>query len=836
MRQPDYMPSKIPFNQGVNLVWERGTLPTGSFSRFQNMRWKGDGAEQRLGQTRHHTTTAHATKEITSMYQFSKSGQTERRLFAQYDTGLIEEATDNPPTVTTGNFGSTALAARTGSSPASWGMIQDMCIMSDGAGQHQIHTGSLEKPVLVNVYISAAAIPEIPEAGADYTQEATDGLSTTVVVLDGIDSSNDALFIGFSVPVNKITFTIPATNDEASVATVSYRKNDSTWADSSDTDGTDVGGDTFKQTGSFTWTQPTDEIPHYAFGRSCFMYRITFSAALDAEVEVSAITGENTAGFQDIQNVWDGIPPYAVEAILYDDSASTAQSYEGSFSRNADRDARQANKPIEYSNMSAQSFEPGDMAVADYIYFSSQDPIFGFRLDVGKTPNTTASTTIDAADYWNGTAWTTLSLSATNEGTNGGANSGFVTWARKVARKSNFNSSSYHAYWYRFSFDKVLSASLTWSIQTLPYFDINDISTTGQTNATWKDRMSYSFQDNYIHFSVKNKPMVLNGDDYGLIGAGDGRKNKVKAMVRFYNELFAFQEEKGRDGGCLTVIEGDAPENYSKLVLSTQIGIMNAKCVAVLEDVDISELNKERPIFKALFWLSRYGVFKCDGRVVKNVSGGIANFFDATQSEVVRVGYEDKHWLEWDPTYNVLRIGLVSGGSATEPNIFLVYNPVTGVWGTDTLGQDLSCMTNVEAASGDISVLQYGGTQDGFVMQFNTTTNDTAASSTAIDADVIMELDSEKDRLRVKQELMKCKVQSAGDISRSVSINGNTTYTNARTIGMTARIAGESYRREEKLTDDIEGEHLSFRWRNNTASQSMYLLDVEFRLQPKYNR
>ena len=136
-----------------------------------------------------------------------------------------------------------------------------------------------------------------------------------------------------------------------------------------------------------------------------FWYRITFSAALDAEVEVSAITGENTSGFQDIQNVWDGIMPEATMALIEDSSAGTFATY------------------------SSQAILCGELVGAashDYIYISSHDPLFGIYLDIGGSPNITATTTVDEIATWTGAAFTNLSSVSTNDG---GASTGFITWA-----------------------------------------------------------------------------------------------------------------------------------------------------------------------------------------------------------------------------------------------------------------------------------------------------------------------------------------------------------------------------------------------------------------------
>ena len=140
------------FDGGVNEVNERGVLPTNSFSRIRNMRWRYPGFEQRLGTALHHTAATDNANEIISLNGFSKSKITERALFAQYSNGEVRKATDNPPAVTTGEFGTQVMAARTGASPATYDTFVDHMIYADGADMAQIYTGALRPPIAFNVY------------------------------------------------------------------------------------------------------------------------------------------------------------------------------------------------------------------------------------------------------------------------------------------------------------------------------------------------------------------------------------------------------------------------------------------------------------------------------------------------------------------------------------------------------------------------------------------------------------------------------------------------------------------------------------------------------------
>ncbi len=817
----------IPIQGGIDEVHEKpNKAPIAilndrvqvSMPQAQNVRPKRNGVRQRGGCAKHHSTTAHTDEDIRSIYGFSKGSRTELALFAQYEDGSVEKGTDNPPSTTTGNFGTSVLAARSGASPATWANFKDHLLYADGAGQAQIYTGEQQKPILVNVYKGSATIPDIPEEGADYTNEVKDGLASTVVVLDSLDTlaNNDALFIGFDTPMNKITFTVSAANGNASVATVSYRKNDSTWASASATDGTASGGASVAQTGSFTWTLPTDEIPHYAFGKNTFLYRITFSAALDAEVEVSNITGENTAGFQNIQNMWDGVLVEAVEAVVEDVSTT----------------------PNSYYNYSSQAIKPGEMASGDYLYFNSQDPILGFYLDVGKTPNTTASTAVNEVAAWTGSSWT--AMSSLTDGTGGGANSGYVTWAKNTSvRKLNFNSSQYHAYWYRVSFDKALSEKLTWAIMTMPYFDINNIYPVAQTVTSWDRRTWISFDDNQLHGSAALAPMTFNGDDYvggtkdKKLYIGDHRTNKILCTRRFYNFLLVWQEEKGREGGCFSIVEpGATAAGYSSQIISPTLGILNSQCAVVLEDVNMSDINREIPTMTGAFFVSGTGVYKSNGSFVKDISGGIANYFDPSKPECIRRGYEGKHFLEWDSLYKVMRLGLVSGSSATKVNKWFLLDPTTNTWLEDVLGQSISCLTEVEAASGNIPILQYAGCQDGYVRRVNTGNQDDGSD---IISNVVLGLNGQGHKITLHEVTLRCKTQASGNITQTIAVDGNTSFGNSKTLSMTAYNTNDSYRAHRYATGKLQGSHFEVKIQNATSNVPMELEDIGFRIEEVEN-
>ena len=770
---------------------------------IQNMRQKGsEGLEQRSGMKKLHTT-ADGTNKVLSMFQYSKGSKTERHFYAQFSDSDVLAATSAPPTVTTGVFGSEVFSGTTGDIPASWSVIDDILLYSNGSDQHQIFTGTARPVDKFIVYKGSGSIPNMPEIGEDYSLEVSDGNSTTVAVLDSLGDlavDIDAVFIGVPVPCDTFTFTVSAANGTNSVAQIHYW-NGSWTAVASFTDNTIVTAKTLGQTGTMTFTLPTDSIPHYQFGENMFWYRLSLASGdLDAEVEVSAVTFETD--WQAIQNVWDGIPVDVIETQFFDNSATVYKTY------------------------AASTIEIDSATSSDRIYFACSDPIVGFYVNVGGKPNTTGTTTINAAYSWDGDSW--VSASGLTDGSNGLANSGWVTFTKPTTvHPTAFNETKYKAYWYYFTVDKTLNDDVIIGLQYMPYFDINEAGRVGICNHAWKDRGIYTFTQapHYLYIAALGRPMVLNGTDFAFQRAGDGRKNKIRSIQNYHNEVMVWQEEKGSNGGCWTMFQGMTPATWGKRVLSTKIGTMNAKTTAVVDGV-LTSTSTDEKVRTLAFTLSHYGVFKSDGITVDSISDDIQNYFDpADTTNCIRRGYADDMWMMHDTKDNCLRLGLVTGSSATVPNTFPVYDLKTRSWSFDSLGHALSCAAEVEAASGDIPILQVGGgTADGTVYQLNTTSNDV---STAIDAYAQMEIDYNGLMLQIDEVILRVAGQTVGDVVVTPKLNDIDQMT--ATLPMTKRNDGEEHRRE-RFDVNLLSDHIGVKFQNDVASETLYLEDVSYNI------
>ena len=131
--------------------------------------------------------------------------------------------------------------------------------------------------------------------------------------------------------------------------------------------------------------------------------------------------------------------------------------------------------------------------------------------------------------------------------------------------------------------------------------------------------------------------------------------------------------------------------------------------------------------------------------------------------------------------------------------------------GFDNRGQDLSCLLDIEADSGNVAVLQIaGGSGDGFVYQTNTTDQDVAVD---IPSYYVIEISGRGFRMQLEEIALTCKAQTSGNMVLSVAVNGNTSYTTIGTaLDMQAETTNDAYRRH-RIFDfmDIVGHHFSIK-------------------------
>ena len=198
----------IPFMGGQNSYNEPSLLKFGTYSKIMNMRQMHPGFKQRPGMIKQHST-ADGTNSVKTMFQFSKGKRTEKHFYAQMSDDDVLEATTAPPGVTTGAFGSEVFSGSANSIPASWSVINDKLVFSNGVDQHQICAGTDDYITKILTYSSAAALPAMPTIGTDYTDQVNDASTSTYASIGALGTNaTDCIVMCSQVQSNRIKLTL----------------------------------------------------------------------------------------------------------------------------------------------------------------------------------------------------------------------------------------------------------------------------------------------------------------------------------------------------------------------------------------------------------------------------------------------------------------------------------------------------------------------------------------------------------------------------------------------------------------------------------------------------
>jgi len=795
-----------PVQGGAITVRNPAQLPFGSYSMVQNIRGKHPNFIKRPGQRKLHTV-ADGSNEVLSLYQFRKTRVDEKHFFAQMSDGDVLEATNDPPVITTGAFGGEAFDGGINQIPASWSNVGDKMLMSNGVDQHKIYCGNssfIEKFIIDR---SNTATVGLPSKGEDFSKEVSNDRDD-VAILDSLNAYTfyNRIFIRVPAPITGFYIDVDTPNTNATVMSVGYWEEDALWSQATSfTDGTSSGGVSLAQSGYVSFADYDDIITKYQYGSNGYWLEIRFTLQLSSTVRIKYVKFQSE--FENITNVWDGVPVDAVECQVENAENQTWAVY------------------------GSQAVDIGLLPSGSKLMIASSDPIEGIYFGVGGTPNVAAGSSLNTIKYWDGDSFVTVGT------VNNGAdqtpmqnlvlsNSGWMTFKRQDAQPIQFQSTKYSAYWYEVTFSGGLSDDVVVEIQTMPYFDITELGIS-QCNTVWKDRAVYTFDEygSYLYITPQGKPLVLNGTEYGILRAGDGRNNKVVAMRSYKDWLVVWQEEKGVEGGCVTLFSGYNPVSYQRTVLSTKIGTMNSKSVAVVEGVKTATADKatalEEKIATLVFFLSNNGVCVSNGYTISIISDDIQNYFDSSKEECIRRGYEDKMWLTYDSAHGILRIGLVSGPLATKANIFPVYDLSDGTWSFDVSGQKFACLTETEAGSGNIPTLQIsGGQEDGTIYQSNYGLNDVAES---IHSYIQVELNYNGEVLNLREFLIRFEAMEYGEVI--LEFLKNNIHQMHKTVSMLPEKPGQIIKRK-RFGLNITDQNISIKISCGEYNTEMNLIEI----------
>jgi hypothetical protein len=247
--------------------------------------------------------------------------------------------------------------------------------------------------------------------------------------------------------------------------------------------------------------------------------------------------------------------------------------------------------------------------------------------------------------------------------------------------------------------------------------------------------------------------------------------------------------------------------------ISNYYGTLNAKSVEVIENKDGHRI----------YFLSKKGIMVSDGRGVTFVPNfdKVKNYFDPTDSDCIRNGYESYMYLSYDSTFNILKIGLTTG-TGTNNNVFLVYDLLTNDFLSDAYANNFSCEYECDATYGVSSVVRLGGGQsNGFIYILNSGLNDV---TTAISGEVDIELNNRGKVIRDGEMILRVKTQSAGNMTLTPYRNGVSDSGKAKTLALTAERTGDRIRRH-RIPLNFVDQNTTVKLTHATASESWYLLD-----------
>jgi hypothetical protein len=229
------------------------------------------------------------------------------------------------------------------------------------------------------------------------------------------DSTQTAMYIGSVRPLDGFKLYIGTANTSASSMSVFYWDG-STWAAvSSLTDNTDTGA-SLAQTGTvtFTSTASTAKIK-YIDGVLVYWYKVVVDA-LSAGTTITHVTA--SAPFQEIVDIWDGMPRPIDSFQIYDASKYSEATINV--------------RENEYNASDAGTFisVPQLATGSDYVICGFIERMTGVVFNFVSATENTVSGTVVSVDYWDGSDWATVGTvdDGTVENNVSWGKTGAMTW------------------------------------------------------------------------------------------------------------------------------------------------------------------------------------------------------------------------------------------------------------------------------------------------------------------------------------------------------------------------------------------------------------------------
>lgn len=707
MEQPVYQFVNFLFDGKMVSSKNAFALGSNEYQIVNNMRYVEDGVETRRGCSIHNSTDVNdGSTTIKSIHQMRIDRYDLLRTIVQADDEKYYYDDDLP---TAGAFTSLTMYPTTEDSSALRAIsceVGEQTIFCNGE-ENWVYHGTQPRPTAIFHY-DVSATSYISWLDEIYSLKTSD-----VMILDSM-ATGDYIYLGFWQPFSGAYFAFTAYNDNAASWDVEYFNGG--WTDvSGDSDGTDVGGDTFKQDGLYGWTLPTDWVPTMVEGGLWYFIRMKPSAALDAEVEINNIYIQSP--MQKLANLWDQNWQPVSGAYHFDDSADEYKDY-----------LPKVIDGMTATYMLLDAFEGG--ADKDGIYIGTPYKPLAFRIKVDPEYTNTGDAEFDVIEGWNGSAWDAgTGLSDTTKG--GAADiaslsqNGLISFNNGsiVYRRGMLEGEDIPMYWTRLEIDAdaVSTEVRIWDIAYVP--DVDDPSG-AQACMEFKDRLllvGVKDYPNEVWISAPYNPQGFNGNEFTKMVFGDGRT--LTDGVSFFNEALVFKEDS------TWLIQGFRREGagaFGRLRLDSKIGAFRK--TAQLARIWITEPGAGADDYRNVcIFQHRTGVYFSDGNKPIYISDDVSSYFDENHADYVgaaNIAAIDS-FFDWQKNEYHL---IFSTG------VELIYNTWFKKWSVFNRSVDLKSGATIIGSDGE--PLTYGGTAIGKVMRLenDTSDKDSADADAAIDA------------------------------------------------------------------------------------------------------
>ena len=484
----------------------------------------------------------------------------------------------------------------------------------------------------------------------DYTKEVQDFLDDAghQAALHQDSGSDVYILIGNTMPISAINWVVSAANDATGTLVVNLWDGSAWTSVNSLSDGTDVGGVPLAQSGSMTFTSTSADAKQTVInGELGFWYQVIIP---NGNVNTRVINASVTVSAQFLQDFWDGELRQVTSVVKFDNIAGATSRFEDNTINVLDDsytyDASTRGNTSTYMNLSK-------LLTSEYFLVGSLERLQGIQVKfvsaVSNTVNTTAATTI-AVEYWNGAAWTALTVT---DGTSLGAVSfgqaGFVTWEpvgigleyKTEVVEGSSSDEGIPLFYYKISFDKQLVASSNYTVLVSYIAMIPVQRLLGNYDfSLYAQNRLWLFDKSSAIVSKLNTLNSFNGKD-----SGDpfffGARSKTVAAIELYDRTI----QKSSSvvlvlrGASTHVITGDNPENWEIIDVETEIGC-NAPLSLAKTTIGLEFAPLQRR--QIAIWQGNSGIYIFDNSTVNLISDDINNYFDQTQAESINLDMADR--------------------------------------------------------------------------------------------------------------------------------------------------------------------------------------------------